>query len=90
MAKPLVVELHGQPLNLSLEKVERSKLYGYVETEVLDEAGERCELATLTGGHSVVGKGSDRVHRHESDRRGRAEEQAAPAQEEDLLDFSLV
>ena len=58
MAKPLIVEFHGKPLNLTLEKVERSKLYGYVETEVVDESGKRCELATITGdGHSIVGKG---------------------------------
>ena len=58
MAKPLMVEFLGKPLNLALEKVERSKLYGYVETEVVDEAGKRCELATLTSdGHSIVGKG---------------------------------
>jgi hypothetical protein len=58
MAKPLVVEFEGETVNLSLSKVERSKLYGYVETEVVDEAGKRCELATLTGdGHSIVGKG---------------------------------
>lgn len=58
MAKPLVVEFEGETINLSLDKVERAKLYGYVETEVVDEAGKRCELATLTGdGHSIVGKG---------------------------------
>ena len=58
MAKPLVVEFEGETINLSLSKVERSKLYGYVETEVVDEAGKRCELATLTGdGHSIVGRG---------------------------------
>jgi hypothetical protein len=58
MAKPLSVEFQGQTVNFALEKVERSKLYGYVETEVVDEAGKRCELATLTGnGHSLVGKG---------------------------------
>lgn len=58
MAKPLVVEFENESINLSLAKVERSKLYGYVETEVVDEAGKRCELATLTGdGHSIVGKG---------------------------------
>jgi hypothetical protein len=58
MAKPLVVDLNGQTVNLTLSKVERSKLYGYVETEVVDEAGKSCELATLTGdGHSIVGKG---------------------------------
>lgn len=58
MAKPLRVEFAGRELDFTLEKVDRSKLYGYVETEVLDETGKRCELATLIGdGHSVVGKG---------------------------------
>lgn len=58
MAKPLVVEYAGETINLSLEKVDRTKLYGYVETEVLDEKGQKCELCTLTSdGHSIVGKG---------------------------------
>jgi hypothetical protein len=58
MAKPLVVEFRGQSVNLTLEKVDRTKLYGYVETDVQDETGKRCELATLTAdGHSIVGKG---------------------------------
>jgi hypothetical protein len=58
MAKPLCVELHGQTCELQLEKVDRTKLYGFVETEVLDEAGKKCEVGTLTGdGHSIVGKG---------------------------------
>jgi hypothetical protein len=62
MAKPLIVEYQGQSVNLTLEKVERSKLYGYVETEVVDEAGKPCELATLTGdGHSIVGKGGSAI-----------------------------
>jgi hypothetical protein len=58
MAKPLIVEFRGDTVEFALEKVDRTKLYGYVETEVHDEAGNRCELATLAGdGHSVVGKG---------------------------------
>src|ERR1700676_2265652 len=58
MAKPLTVQFLDESINLTLEKVERSKLYGYVETEVVDATGKRCELATLTGdGHSLVGKG---------------------------------
>src|SRR5262245_7325046 len=62
MAKPLVVEFQGAAIEFTLEKVERSKLYGYVETEVVDEAGKRCELATLIGdGHSVVGKGGTAI-----------------------------
>jgi hypothetical protein len=58
MAKPLVVEFQGQQVNLALEKIDRSKLYGYVDTEVVDESGKACELATLLGdGRSIVGKG---------------------------------
>jgi len=58
MAKPLCVELHGQTIELQLEKIDRNKLYGYVETEVQDESGKHCEVGTLTGdGHSIVGKG---------------------------------
>lgn len=58
MAKPLSVEFHGEVFELDLEKVDRTKLYGYVESEVLDENGKRCEIGTLTGdGHSIVGKG---------------------------------
>jgi hypothetical protein len=58
MAKSLMVEFQGQVVCFSLEKIDRSKLYGYVETETFDEVGSRCELATLIGdGHSIVGKG---------------------------------
>jgi len=58
MAKPLTVTFAGETVNFDLQKVERSKLYGYVETVVVDEAGKTCELATLIAdGHSVVGKG---------------------------------
>jgi hypothetical protein len=58
MARLLVVEFQGETYNFALAKVERSKLYGYVDTDVIDEAGKRCELATLTAdGHSIVGKG---------------------------------
>jgi hypothetical protein len=58
MAKPLVVEFQGQTVNLDLSKIDRTKLYGYVDTEVVDESGKVCELATLLGdGRSIVGKG---------------------------------
>lgn len=58
MAKPLTVQFQGESIDFALGKVDRAKLYGYLETEVLDESGRRCELATLAGdGHSVVGKG---------------------------------
>jgi len=58
MAKPLSVELKGQVFDLQLEKVDRTKLYGFVETEVQDDTGKKCEVGTLTGdGHSIVGRG---------------------------------
>src|SRR5262245_38463248 len=62
MAKPLVLQYGGQATNFSLDKIDRTKLYGYVETEVTDEAGKACELATLIGdGHSIVGKGGSAI-----------------------------
>ena len=58
MAKPLVFDFGGKEIALSMSKVDRSKLYGFKELDVLDEEGRKCELATLAGdGHTVVGKG---------------------------------
>ncbi len=58
MAKPLVFQFGGRDLPFGLNKVDRSKLYGYKETEVLAEDGQRCELATLADdGCTVVGRG---------------------------------
>ncbi len=58
MAKPLVFQFNGNEIAFSMSKVDRSKLYGFKELDVLDEQGGKCELATLAGdGHTVVGKG---------------------------------
>ena len=58
MAKPLVFQWGDTDLSFSLAKIDRSKLYGYKEVEVLDEDGSRCELATLADdGRTVVGRG---------------------------------
>ena len=58
MAKPLVFQWGDRQLSFAMNKVDRAKLYGFKETEVLDEAGQRCELATLAqDGHTVVGRG---------------------------------
>jgi hypothetical protein len=58
VAKPLVLRLEGRAIGVQLEKVDRSRLYGWVDTEALDEAGRRCELATLAqDGHTLVGEG---------------------------------
>jgi hypothetical protein len=58
MAKPLVVAFGGSEIPLALSKVERSDLYGFVETETLDDKGRRCTLATLADdGKSVIPSG---------------------------------
>jgi len=58
MAKPLVLAFAGKEIPLALDKVERSDLYGFVETETLDEKGRKCTLATLADdGKSVIGSG---------------------------------
>jgi hypothetical protein len=58
VAKPLVFQFGDRDLAFTLNKVDRSKLYGYKETEVRDEDGQRCELATLADdGSTVVGRG---------------------------------
>lgn len=57
MAKPLVVNLAGVEFPLSLSKVERSDLYGFIEVETLDEQGRKCTLATLADdGRTLVGQ----------------------------------
>lgn len=57
MAKPLVFRHGSTELSFQLEKVDRKKLYGYVDVEA--EAGGRpCQLAILGGdGKTLVGRG---------------------------------
>lgn len=58
MAKPLVFQWRDRPLSFSMSKVDRTKLYGFKETEVLDDRGNRCELATLAqDGQTIVSRG---------------------------------
>ncbi len=58
MAKPLVFKLDGAEVAFDMQKVDRSKLYGYKEIEMLDEHGDKCEMATLAeDGHTIIGRG---------------------------------
>ncbi len=58
MAKPLIFQLGDQAISLNLNKVDRSKLYGFKELEVVDERDEVCELATLADdGRTIIGRG---------------------------------
>ena len=58
MAKPLVFQLGDQEVAFSLNKVDRSKLYGFKEVQALDESNHVCDLATLAGdGRTLIGRG---------------------------------
>ena len=58
MAKPLVFQWRDRQFSFAMNKVDRAKLYGFKETEVLDEQGLRCDLATLAqDGQTVIGRG---------------------------------
>jgi len=58
MAKPLVLQCNGHDFACFPEKVDRSKLYGFVESEVLDTQGRKCILATLgDDGKTVIEPG---------------------------------
>lgn len=59
MARPLVFQLGEKSIALEMNKIDRSRLYGYKELEVVDDKGGRCELATLAeDGRTLVGRGS--------------------------------
>jgi hypothetical protein len=58
LAKPLVVEFDGLNIEFEMNKIDRAKLYGYKEVEVLDEQGVKCEVAILAeDGHTLIGRG---------------------------------
>jgi hypothetical protein len=58
MAKPLIFQLGDRDIAFSLNKVDRSKLYGFKEVQAVDDANEVCDLATLAGdGCTLIGRG---------------------------------
>ena len=58
MARALSFRHGKNELAFGLQKVDRKKLYGYVDTEVLDSAGRPCELSILASdGRTLVGRG---------------------------------
>ena len=54
MAKPIVVNWKGVQSSFGLEKLDRSKLYGKRQRQVLDPDGQRCERAELTRDGSLL------------------------------------
>ncbi len=62
MAKPLVLQFAGADLPMGMSKVDRSGLYGFVETEALDGKGRKCATATLADdGQTLVGSGGTAI-----------------------------
>lgn len=58
MPKPLVFQLGESEIRLAMNKIDRTKLYGYKELKVLDDDDAECQLATLAGdGCTMIGKG---------------------------------
>ncbi len=49
MAQALQFQFGSDEFSCTISKVDRSKLYGSVQVEALDEEGQRCSLATLAG-----------------------------------------
>ena len=53
-----MLQFNGADLNFFMEKVDRTRLYGWIDVEALDDKGRKCELVTLAGdGRTVVGPG---------------------------------
>jgi hypothetical protein len=58
MPRSLVFEYKKAQITCTPEKVDRSKLYGFVEVEALDSKGRKCTLATLADdGRTIIGLG---------------------------------
>lgn len=58
MAKDLTFILNSTQYAASPEKIERKKLYGWVDTRVTDEKGAECQLAYLDdSGATIIPKG---------------------------------
>lgn len=58
MARTLTFQLNGADIACSPEKVDRSKLYGFIDVEALDGKGHKCTLVTLADdGRTLVGSG---------------------------------
>ena len=58
MARTLTFRHRGVDIAVEPQKVDRDRLYGVIESEVLDDAGLTCELFTLAGdGKTLIARG---------------------------------
>ena len=58
MARKAEFEFNGKSIKAELKKVDRKKIYGWSSTEVFDENGSKCQLASLAEGRYVMPSGS--------------------------------
>ena len=83
MAKPLILQWGDVDLPFTLTKIDRSKLYGFKEVEVLDEQNRVCELATLASdGCTVVGRGGTALGTLDADGQWREKSELKPVDPE--------
>src|SRR3982750_3179280 len=58
MARALVLSLDGQEFPVSIEKIDRERLYGTVEIEAFDEKGKAATIKVLASdGKTLIDKG---------------------------------
>ena len=58
MARPLVLRHNGVDIPVTPWKIDRDRLYGFVEREVMDDARRPCGLFTLAGdGRTLIARG---------------------------------
>src|SRR5262249_15829551 len=58
MARTLEFLCDGQSFKCAIDKVDRNKLYGTVEVETRDQAGLKCQMATLANdGRTLIQSG---------------------------------
>ena len=58
MARSLTFQLNGKDFVCLPDKVDRTKLYGFIDVEALDGKARKCQLATLADdGRTIVGVG---------------------------------
>lgn len=79
MAQHLQFSFGGTEFACGISKVDRARLYGSIDTEVLDEEGRKCELATLAGdGKTLIPAGGTALASISPDGSWRVKEELTP------------
>ena len=82
MARALSFRHGKNQLAFGLEKIDRKRLYGFVDTEVLDGTGRPCELAILASdGRTLVGRGGSSLMMLDADGKYAARGDLAPVRD---------